>query len=76
MTVAPIPVLALPFLVLFHIHTISLVPFGQITAVRVVFTVIPVVVVPVVSIIDSDLNAGALRFWGGRDGHRCNKGNS
>jgi hypothetical protein len=60
MTVTPIPVLALPFVVLFGIHTISLVLFGQITTVCAVLPVIPVMVVLVVPIIDAKLNADGL----------------
>ena len=64
MTVTPIPVLVLPFVVLFRIHTISLVLLGQVTTVRAVFMVIPVMVVIVVPIIDSELDADGLGLGG------------
>jgi hypothetical protein len=60
MTMAPVPVLALRFVVLFGIHMIRLVMFGQITTIRAVFMVIPVMVVLVVPIIDAELNANCL----------------
>jgi len=60
MTVTPIPVLVLVFVVLFGICTIGLVLFGQVSAVRVVLTIIPIMIVLVVPIVDSDLNAGLL----------------
>ena len=59
--VAPVPVIVLTFVVLFLVRAIILVPFCQISSVCVVFAVIPVVVVTVARIVDSDLNVGFLR---------------
>jgi hypothetical protein len=49
---------------------------GQEYSPRVVFAVIPVVVVPVVAVIDPDLDPGIIRCWGGHHCHRCRKGGS
>ena len=38
---------------------------GQEYSPRVVFAIIPVVIVPVVAVIDPDLDAGIIRCWGG-----------
>src|ERR1039458_4050800 len=65
MFVAPIPVLLLRFVLLFLVFTIGLVPFRQKTSVGTVFAVVPVVIVLVVPVIDSNLNAGLLRCCGG-----------
>ena len=61
MTVAPIPVLVLMFVALFLVRAIMLVPFCQISSVRMIFAVVPVVVVMVARVVDSNLNAGFLR---------------
>jgi len=61
MTVAPIPVLVLMFVALFLVHAIMLVPFCQISSVRMIFAVVPVMVVMVARVVDSNLNAGFLR---------------
>ena len=71
---APVPVMLLMFGFLFVVRAIILVPFGQVASVGVFFAVIPVVIIPVVSIIDSDLNAGFLRCCSGYDGSACRKG--
>ena len=65
MLVAPIPVLFLRFVVLFVVLTISLVLFREISSVRAVFTFVPVVIVLVFTVIDSNLSVGFLGCWGG-----------
>ncbi|HKN61239.1 MAG TPA: cyclic nucleotide-binding domain-containing protein [Candidatus Acidoferrales bacterium] len=60
MAVAPIPVVSLHGVVLVVVLTIVPVLFRQITPVGAVFMVVPVVVIAVVSIVDSDLHF--LRF--------------
>ena len=74
MTVAPIPVLTLRSAVLSVIHTIRLVPFFQVMPVRAFFPVIPVMVVLVVAVVDSELNADVLRRRSGHNSHRRRKG--
>ena len=71
MTVAPIPVLVLMFVALFLVHAIMLVPFCQISSVRMIFAVVPVMVVTVVAVVDPDLYAGLLRFGFSDDEGRC-----
>ena len=74
MAVAPVPVIVLLFVVLFVVRAIILVPFYQIASVGIFFPVIPVVVVMVRRVIDSDLNAGLLGRCSGYDGSACRKG--
>ncbi len=52
----PVPVSGLLSAILFVVRAIILMPFYQIASVGVVFAVIPVVVVTVMRIIDSNLN--------------------
>jgi hypothetical protein len=59
--------------VLSVIHTIRLVPFFQVTPVRAFFAVIPVVIVLVVAVVDSELNCDALRRRSGHNSHRRRK---
>jgi hypothetical protein len=62
MTVAPIPVVPLHAVVLPVVLTITPVLCCQVTPVGVLFVVVPVMVIAVVLIVDSDLHAGILRF--------------
>ena len=62
MTVAPIPVVPLDAVVLPVVLTITPVLCCQVTPVGALFVVIPVMVIAVVLIVDSDLHAGLLRF--------------
>jgi hypothetical protein len=67
MTVAPIPVVSLHSVVLSVVRTISPVLCYQVTSVGVVFAVVPVMVITVVPIVDSDLHAGLLSFGFGHN---------
>jgi hypothetical protein len=67
MTVAPIPVISLHFVVLVVVVAILPVLFPQITAVGAVFAVVPVVIVTVVGIVDPDLYASLLSAGFGHD---------
>ena len=71
---APVPVMLLMFVLLFVVRAIILVPFGQVASVGVFFAVIPVVIIPVVSIVDSELNTCFLRCCSSYDGATCRKG--
>jgi hypothetical protein len=62
MTVAPIPVVPLHAVVLPVVLTITPVLCCQVTPVGALFVVVPVMVIAVVLIVDSDLHAGLLRF--------------
>jgi hypothetical protein len=73
MTVAPVPVIVLLFVAFFVVRAILRVVFRQIASVGVVFIGIPVVVVMVARIVDSDLNA-FLRCCSGHDGSACREG--
>jgi hypothetical protein len=61
MIVTPLPIMLLRPVALATVRAILSMLLGKITAVRVVFTVIPVVIILVVAIVDSDLYAGVLR---------------
>jgi hypothetical protein len=74
MTVAPIPIVSLHFVVLPVVRTIASVLFYQVTPVSVVFAVVPVMVIAVVPIVDSDLNAALLSFGFGHNYGWCNNG--
>jgi len=63
MTVTPTPVLPLSSGVLPVVRTIGSVLNHVITPVGAIFAVVPVVVVTVVPIVDTDLHAGFLRLW-------------
>ena len=76
MTVAPIPVMPLRSVVLSLVRTITPVLFHQVTSVRAVFVVVPVMVIAVVSIVDSHLDAGLLSFGFNHHQSRCNDGSS
>jgi hypothetical protein len=67
MIVTPLPIVLLLLVVLAVVRTIFFMLLRQITAMGLVFTVIPGMVLPVVTIIDSDLDAGVLRC----SGHDC-----
>ena len=67
MTVAPIPVTPLRSVVLPVVFTITPVLFCQVTPVGAVFAVVPVMVITVVPIVDSDLHAGILSFGFGHN---------
>jgi len=62
MAVAPIPVVPLLSVVLPVVLTITPVLFRQVTPVGAVFGVVPVMVITVVPIADSDLDTGLLSF--------------
>jgi len=74
MAVAPVPVILLLLMVPRGILVILLVPFFQVAPVGAVFAFIPIVVVMVARIVDSDLNAGFLGRCSGHDGSACHKG--
>jgi hypothetical protein len=74
--VAPIPVVALDFVILVLVHDIGVVPSSEIIPVSVLLVIIPVVVVAVVPIVDADLHAGFLRRGGGHDCSWCSNGSS
>src|SRR5271155_37285 len=65
--VAPVPVSTLVFAV--HLLVLDIVPvlFGEITAIGVVFMIVPIMVVTVIPIVDADLYARFLRFGCGND---------
>ncbi len=65
MTVPPIPVVPLRPVVLPVVVNIS--PVYQITPIRAVFVVIPIMVITVVPIVDSYLHAGVLGSGAGHD---------
>ena len=65
---APIPVVLLDAIVLSLVLTIVPVPRREVTPVGAIFTVIPIVIIPMVPIIDADLDAAVLRFRAGHDG--------
>src|ERR1700683_1692250 len=68
MIVAPIPVCTLRGAILMIIRAIGAMVVGQILAICVVFAIVPVVIILVVAIVDTDLNGGVLRQGGG-EGH-------
>jgi hypothetical protein len=74
MAVAPIPIVFLHFVVLSVVRTIASVLCYQVAPVSVVFAVVPVVVIAVVPIVDSDLNASLLSFGFGHNHGWCNNG--
>jgi hypothetical protein len=65
--VAPIPVMPLRSVVLPVVFTITPVLFCQVAPVGAVFVVVPVMVIAVVSIVDSHLDAGLLSFGSGHN---------
>ena len=68
MTVAPIPVVPLRSVVLLVVLTITPVLCCEVTPIGAVFVVVPVMVITVVPIVDSVLDAAVLRSG---DGHDC-----
>ena len=68
---APAPVVVLCSAWLIGIHAISLMVFVQVATVCAVFMIIPVVIVLMVPVVDSDLDTGILGLRGGHDCHRC-----
>ena len=56
----PVPIIVLLFAALFIVRAIILVVFCQVSSVRMIFTIIPIVVVMVARIVDSDLNTAFL----------------
>jgi hypothetical protein len=74
MTVAPIPVVPLHSIVLPVVLAITPVLCYQVTSVGAVFVVVPVMVITVVPIVDSDLDATVLRSWVSDDGGWCSNG--
>jgi len=76
MTVAPIPVVPLHSVVLHLVLTIPPVSCRQVTPVGAVLVVVPVVVITVIPIVDSHLDAAFLRSGMGNDcGWRSNGSN-
>jgi hypothetical protein len=69
MAVAPVPVASLHSDILVAVFTIGSVLFHEVTPVGVVFAVIPVVVVAVVPVINSDLHTH-LRLGSRHEGDR------
>jgi len=69
MFVAPIPVVSLFSGVLAIVFTIRSVPLGQVTSVSAVFAVVPIMVVAVVPVINSDLHTH-LRLGSRHEGDR------
>jgi len=65
---APVPVVPLNAIVLSLVFTIAPVLCREVTPVGAIFTVIPIMVIPMVTIIDADLNVAVLRFRDGHDG--------
>jgi hypothetical protein len=49
---------------------------GQIDSPGMIFAVIPVVIVPVVTVVNADLNAAFLRYGSCHDCNRCGEGSS
>jgi hypothetical protein len=76
MTVTPIPVGPLHSVVLPVVRTITPVLFCEVTPVGVLFVVVPVMVIAVVSIVDSNLDAGLLSVRFSDKQNRCNNGTS
>jgi len=76
MTVAPIPVVSLRFVVLPVVRAITPVLCCQVTPIRAVFVVVPVMVITVFPIVDSDLGSVLLSFGFGHNYGWCNNGSS
>ena len=76
MAVAPIPVVPLHSVVLPVVLKISPVLFCQVTPVGMFFVVVPVVVIAVVPIVNSDLDTSLLSFRFSHKHSRCNNGGS
>jgi hypothetical protein len=70
---APVPIIVLLFVALFVERTIILVMVCQVTAVGMIFAIIPIVVVMVARIVDPDLSARFLWRCSGPDGSACHK---
>jgi hypothetical protein len=67
MTVAPVPIMPLHSAVLPVVLTIALVLIVEVTLVGAVFAVVPVMVVTVVPIADTDVHVRFLRLGTGHD---------
>ena len=65
---APVPIVPLNTIVLSLVLTISPVPCCEVTPVGAIFTVIPIVIIPMVPIIDADLDVAVLRLRASHDG--------
>jgi hypothetical protein len=65
--VAPIPIVPLHSVVLPLVRSITPMLFRQVTSVGAVFAIVPVMVIAVVSIVDSHLDTGLLRFGFGHN---------
>jgi hypothetical protein len=74
--VAPIPIVSLRSVVLPLVRAITPVPFHQVTPVGTVFAIVPVMVIAVVPIVDSHLDAGFLSFGFNHHQSRCNDSSS
>ena len=73
---APGPVIALLSAVLLVVLSIGSVLFHEIAPISAIFAVVPIVIVLVIPIVDSDLNAGLLRSRSGDHNHWSGKGRS
>jgi hypothetical protein len=73
---APSPVIALLSAVLLVVFAIVSVLLREIASVGAVFAVIPIVIVLVIPVVDSDLDTGLLRRRSGHDDHWSGKGGS
>jgi hypothetical protein len=75
-TVTPIPVVILHSVMLPMVLAITPVLYCQVSPVSSVFVVVPVMVITVVPIVDSDLDAAVLRSRVGHDCGGCSYGSS
>jgi hypothetical protein len=76
MTVAPIPIVSLHSVVLPVVRAITPVLFYEVTSVGAVFAVVPVMIIAVVPIVDSHLDAGLLSSGFSHNQGWCNDGSS
>jgi hypothetical protein len=74
MSMAPIPVVPLHVMVLPVVFTIIPVFYDQVMPVGVVLAIVPVVIIMVAVVIDSDLDAAPLSFGFSHDQGWCNNG--
>ena len=76
MSVAPLPVLRLLFLVGLGKFVGTSMVFREVLPPGAIFVVIPVVIVLVILIVNADLNASLLRYGNGHHCHWCGKDSS
>jgi hypothetical protein len=72
MTVAPIPVVPLHVMVLPVVFTVIPVLYDQVMSVSAVLAIVPVVIMMVALVVDSDLDAGLLSAGFSHDKGWCN----